>query len=90
MSPRFLSQNMAQKEPEKKMPLTATNAIIGSAKLALVGLHHLRAQLALRWTHDIVSMVWSRCSFSFGSLMYVSMRREYVSLWMFSTAIWKT
>jgi hypothetical protein len=28
---------MAQKEPEKKMPLTAANAIICSAKLALVG-----------------------------------------------------
>jgi hypothetical protein len=25
MSPRFLSQNMAQKEPEKKMPLMAAN-----------------------------------------------------------------
>jgi hypothetical protein len=60
-----------------------------SAKLALVGLHHLRAQLALRWTHGTVLMAWSRCSFSFGSLMYVSMRREYVLLWMFSTAIWK-
>jgi len=67
---------MAQKEPEKKMPLTAANAIIRSAKLALVGLHHLRAQLALRWAHGTVSMVWSKCNFSFGSLMYVSMRRE--------------
>jgi hypothetical protein len=37
-----------------------------SAKLALVGLHHLRAQLALRWTHGTVLMAWSRCSFSFG------------------------
>ena len=57
MSPRFLSQHMAQKEPEKKMPLTAANAIIHSAKLALVGLHHLKAQLALRWAHGTVSMV---------------------------------
>jgi hypothetical protein len=39
---------MAQKEPEKKMPLTVANAIIRLVKLALVGLHHLRAQLALR------------------------------------------
>jgi hypothetical protein len=39
---------MAQKEPEKKMPSTAANAIIRSEKLALVGLHHLKAQLALR------------------------------------------
>jgi hypothetical protein len=55
----------------------------------MVGLHHLRAQRALRCTHGIVLIACSRCNFSFGSLMYVSMRREYVSLWMFSTAIWK-
>ena len=79
---------MAQKEPEKKMPLTVANAIIRLVKLALVGLYHLRAQLALRWTHSTVLMVWSRCSFSFESLMYVSMRREYILLWMFSM-IWK-
>ncbi len=89
MRPRFLSQNITQKEPEKKMPSTVANAIICSAKLALTELHHLRAQLALRWTHDIVSIAWSRCILSAGSLMYVSMRREYVLLWMFSTAIWK-
>jgi len=81
MSPRFLSQNMVQKESEKKMPSTVANAIISSAKLALVGLHHLRAQWALHWTHGTVLMAWIRCSFSFGSLMYVLMRREYVSLW---------
>ena len=75
---------MAQKEPEKKMPSTVANAITRSVKLALVGLHHLRAQLALRWMHGTVSMVWSRWSLSFGSLMYVSMRREYFLLWMFS------
>ena len=80
---------MVQKEPEKKMPSTAANAIIRLAKLVLVGLHHLRAQLALRWTHGTVLMVWSRCSFSYGFLMYVLMRREYVSLWMFLTAIRK-
>jgi hypothetical protein len=38
---------MAQKEPEKKMPSMAANAIMRSAKLALVGLHHLSAQFAL-------------------------------------------
>jgi hypothetical protein len=58
-------------------------------KLALVEFHHLRAQLTLHWMHSTVLMAWSRCSFSFGSLMYMSMRREYVSLWMFLTAIWK-
>ena len=56
---RYLSQNMAQKEPKKKMPSRAANAILRLAKLALVGLHHLRAQLALRWTHDTVLMAWS-------------------------------
>lgn len=39
---------MAQKEPEKEMPLTAANGIIRTVKLALVGLHYLRAKLALR------------------------------------------
>jgi hypothetical protein len=89
MSLRFLSQNMAHKEPEKKMPLVVANAIKHLAKLALVGLHHLRAQLALRWTHGTVSMVWSRCSFSFESLVSLFDEEEYVLLWVFSTAIWK-
>ncbi len=78
-----------QKEPEKKMSLTAANAIICLAKLALVWVHYLRAQLALRWTHGTVLMAWSRCNFFVGSLMYMLMRREYVLLWMFSTMIWK-
>ncbi len=56
---------MTQKEPEKKMPSTAANAIMRLVKLALVELHHLRAQLALRWTHGTILMAWSRCSFSF-------------------------
>ena len=32
MRPRFLSQKMAQKEPEKKMPSTTANATTRSAK----------------------------------------------------------
>lgn len=32
MSPRFLSQKMAQKEPEKKIPSTTAKAISRSAK----------------------------------------------------------
>ncbi len=51
-----LEPNIAQKEPEKKMPSTAANAILCSMKLALAELHHLRAQLALCWTHGIVSI----------------------------------
>jgi hypothetical protein len=34
---------MAQKDPEKKLPLTAVNAIVRLAKLAVVVSHHLRA-----------------------------------------------
>jgi hypothetical protein len=35
MRPRFLSQKMAQKEPEKKIPSTAANATRRSANVAL-------------------------------------------------------
>ena len=59
---------MAQKDPKKKMPLTRANAIMRSAKLALVGSHHLRAQLALRCTHGIMSMAQRRCIFFQGVL----------------------
>jgi hypothetical protein len=34
MSPCFLSQKMAQKEPKKKIPLTAAKAMIRLEKLA--------------------------------------------------------
>ena len=68
------------------MPSTAANAIIRSAKLAAVASHHFSAHFALRWTHGNVSIARRRCSFLFWSLMYVSIRSEYVSLWMFSTA----
>jgi len=34
--PRFFNQKIVQKEPEKKMPSTAANAIMRSAKLAVV------------------------------------------------------
>ena len=39
--PRFLRQKMAQKDPEKKLPSTAANAIVRSAKLAVIVSHHL-------------------------------------------------
>ena len=41
IKPRFFSQKIAQKEPEKKTPSTAANAIMSSAKLAEVASHHL-------------------------------------------------
>ena len=48
--PHFLSQKMAKKDPEKKLPLTAVNAIVRLAKLAVVVLHQLRAYCAFHWT----------------------------------------
>ena len=53
--PHFLSQKKAQKDPEKKMPLTAVNGIIYLPKLAVVVSHHLKAHCALSWTHGTVS-----------------------------------
>jgi len=85
--PRFLSQKMAQKDPEKKMSLTAANAIVHLAKLAVVVSHHLRAQCAFHWMQGAVSIARRRCIFFVESLMYVSISSEYVMLWMFSMAI---
>ena len=45
---------MAQKEPEKKMPSMAANAIMHLAKLAVVVSHHLRAHCAFLWMHGTV------------------------------------
>jgi hypothetical protein len=71
------------------MPLTAANAIMHLEKLAEVVSHHLRAHCAFCWMHGTVLIAQRICSFFAGSLMYVSMRSEYISLWMFLTAIWK-
>jgi hypothetical protein len=87
--PRFFNQKMALKKLEKNMPSTAANAIIRLAKLAAVESHHLSAHCAFRWTQGTVSIARRRCIFFVGSLTYVSMRSDYVSLWMFSTVIWK-
>jgi len=80
---------MSQKEPEKNMPSTAANTMMHLAKLAAVESHHLSAHCAFCWTQGTVSITRRRCIFFVGSLTYVSMRSEYVSLWMFSTAIWE-
>jgi len=87
--PRFFNQKMAQKEPKKNMPSTVANAIMHSAKLAAAVSHHLSAHCVFCWTHGTVSIARRRYIFFVGSLTYASMRSEYVSLWMFSTAIWK-
>jgi hypothetical protein len=93
---RFVSVNqfiaeaeswMAQKDPEKKMPSTVVNAIVRLAKLAVVVSHHLRAQCAFRWTQGTVSIARRKCIFLLGSLMYMSINSEYISLWMFLTVI---
>ena len=76
MRPRFFSQNTAQKDPEKKIPSTTANATRRSGKDANSALHHLSAHCAFFFTQGIVSMALNRLSFSFLSLMYVSIRRE--------------
>jgi hypothetical protein len=48
IKPRFFSQKMAQKEPEKNIPSTAANATMRSAKLAEVESHHFSAHSAFR------------------------------------------
>ena len=78
---------MAQKDHEKKMPSMAVKAIVRSTKLAVVVLHHLRAHCAFRWMRGTVPIARRRCIFFVGSLMYVSINSEYVSLWMFLTVI---
>jgi hypothetical protein len=83
----FFSQKMAQKDPEKKIPLMAANAIMGSARLAVVALHHQRAHCALCCMQGTVLIEWSRCVFFPMSLTYVSISNEYVLLCIFLTAI---
>ena len=68
----FFSQKMVQKDPEKKMPSTAGNAIVRLVKLAVVVSHHLRAHCAFQWMQGKFSIACRRCIFLVGSLMYVS------------------
>jgi hypothetical protein len=72
-------------EPEDGTEGPAANAVMRSAKLAAVESHHLRTHFAFRCTHGAVLIARRRCVFLVGSLMYVSIRSEYVSLWMFLT-----
>tara|TARA_B100000519_G_C14078184_1_gene360181 strand:- start:115 stop:354 length:240 start_codon:yes stop_codon:yes gene_type:complete len=71
MRPRFLSQKIAQKEPEKKMPSTTAKATSRSAKRPEFEIH-FNAQLAFFWTHGTVSIALKRCCRCALSLMYVS------------------
>ena len=87
MSPRFLSQKMAQKLPEKKMPSTQANAMSRSAKHSELWIQRI-AHCALRPTVGTLWIALNRCFFCTESLMYVSSSKPYVSLWMFSIASW--
>jgi hypothetical protein len=49
MRPRFLSQKIEAKDPEKKMPSTAANAMSRSAKVVRWSEIHLRAHWAFLW-----------------------------------------
>merc|ERR1711971_507439 len=62
MIPRFLSQKIAQKEPEKKIPSIAAKAINRSAKHPLESIH-LKAQLAFCLTEGMLSMALKRKDF---------------------------
>ncbi len=80
MRPRFLSQKIAAKLPEKKIPSTDAYAMMRSAYEARSAEIQLRAQSAFLRTAGTVSMALKRCSLSAGSLMYVSISRLYISL----------
>lgn len=77
--PRFFSQNIAAKQPEKNMPSTAAKATKRSAKVERMSEIHRRAHSALCLTHGMLSMALKRCARSCESRIYVSMSREYVS-----------
>mmetsp|Transcript_26167 Transcript_26167/g.66464 ORF Transcript_26167/g.66464 Transcript_26167/m.66464 type:complete len:213 (-) Transcript_26167:457-1095(-) len=87
MRPRFLSQKMAQNEPEKKMPSTHAKASRRCANGAFDEIH-LSAHAALACTAGTCETAWKRRSRSVSSATYVSMSKLYVSEWMFSMAIW--
>ena len=70
---------MAAKEPEKKMPSTQAKATMRSAKEAEFELDQSKAHLAFLVTAGTVSMALNRRSLSSVSLMYVSIKREYIS-----------
>ncbi|KAJ8580136.1 hypothetical protein M405DRAFT_753626, partial [Rhizopogon salebrosus TDB-379] len=74
--PRYLSQKMDAKEPEKKIPLMAAKATNRSVNVEHWSDIHLSARSVLRLTQGMVSMASKRYLRWLGSLMYVSMRSE--------------
>ena len=79
INPRFFNQKMAQNEPEKKIPSTAAKATSLAAKESWESIHFI-AHSAFLPTMGTVSIALKREAFSAGSLTYVSIKREYVSL----------
>jgi hypothetical protein len=65
---------MEQNEPEKNIPSTAAKATNRSANEVDFSIH-LSAQSAFFFTHGTVSSALNNRSFSFGSLMYVSINK---------------
>ena len=64
ISPLFLSQKIEQKDPEKKIPSTAANAITLVPKEEDSSLIHLMAQSAFFLTEGIVSIAFNNLVFS--------------------------
>lgn len=60
INPRFLSQKMEAKLPLKKIPSTAANAMILSAKVDFSSLIQSRAHLAFLATQGNVSMALNK------------------------------
>jgi len=87
ISPRFFIQKIAANEPEKKIPSTAAKATILSAYGAPLPIHFI-AHSAFLPTQGRVSIALKRWDLWAESRMYVSIRRLYISEWMFSIAIW--
>ena len=83
MSPRFLSQKIAQKDPLKKIPSTHANATRRWANGASLE-SHSSAHSAFLLTEGTVSMARNRSAFSAGSLTSLSIMSEYVSEWILS------
>lgn len=62
MRPRFFSQKIEAKLPEKKMPSTAAKAIMRSPNVAVLLAIHCRAQSAFFFTQGRVSIALNRKS----------------------------
>jgi len=69
INPRFFSQNILQKEPEKKIPSTQAKATNLAAKLDRLSLIHLIAQSAFFLIQGKLSNASNNFFFSPASLM---------------------